>query len=104
MTEQLVNHLDYDASGEVGVCKACIAGKQCKSSFKLSETVASMPLELVHLDLCGKMVHKSIGGAEYFLTLLDDKTHYTSVFPLKTRFSSASRSGRQRWRTTLEER
>ena len=83
--EQLVNHLDYDTSGEVGVCEACIAGKQCKSSFKSSETVTSMPLELVHSDLCGKMGHKSIGGAEYFLTLLDDKTHYTWVFPLKTK-------------------
>ena len=83
--EQLVNHLDYDTTGEVGVCEACIEGKQCKSSFKSSETVTSVPLELVHSDVCEKMGHKSIGGAKYFLILLDDKTHYTCVFPLKTK-------------------
>ena len=44
-----------------------------------------MPLELVHSDVCGKMGHKSLGGAEYFLTLLDDKTHYIWVYPLKTK-------------------
>ena len=31
------------------------------------------------------MGQKSIGGAEYFLTLLDDKTHYTWVYSLKTK-------------------
>ena len=31
------------------------------------------------------MGHKSLGGAEYFLTLLDDKTHYVWVYPLKTK-------------------
>ena len=28
---------------------------------------------------------KSRGGEEYFLTLLDDKTHYAWVYPLKTK-------------------
>ena len=31
------------------------------------------------------MGHKSLGGAEYFLTLLDNKTHYVWVYPLKTK-------------------
>lgn len=31
------------------------------------------------------MREKSIGGAEYFLTFIDDKTHYTWVYPLKTK-------------------
>ena len=41
-----------------------------------------MPLELVHSDVCGQ---KSLGGAEYFLTFMDDYTHYTWVYPLKTK-------------------
>ena len=44
-----------------------------------------MPLELVHSDVRGKMGQKSKRGAEYFLTLLDDKTHYSWVYPLKTK-------------------
>ena len=83
--KELVSQLDYDASGEIGICEACIGGKQCKNSFKPSETMTSMPLELVHSDVCGKMGQKSIGGAEYFLNLLDNKTHYTWVYPLKTK-------------------
>ncbi len=83
--KKLVNQLDYDTAGEIGVCEARIGGKQCKNSFKSSETVTSAPLELVHSDVCGKMGQKSIGGAEYFLTLLDDRTHYTWVYPLKTK-------------------
>ncbi len=44
-----------------------------------------MPLELVHSDVCCKMGHNSLGGAEYFLTFVDDYTHYTWVYPIKTK-------------------
>ena len=79
--KDLVNQLDYDMSEEFGVCEACIGGKQCKNGFKSSQTVTSVPLELVHSDVCGKMGQKSLGGAEYFLTFVDDYTHYTWVYP-----------------------
>ena len=59
-----------------------------------------MPLELVHSDMCGKMGQKSLGGAEYFLTLLDDKTHYTWVYPLKTKDEVFQRFKR-RWKISL---
>ena len=81
--EELVNRLDYDTSGKVGVCEACIGGKQCKAAFKTSTTKTSEALELVHSDLCGKMGEKSVGGAEYFLTFLDHHTHYCWVYSLK---------------------
>ena len=98
--KQLVSQLDYDTSGDVGVCEACIGGKQCKSSFKPSKTVTSMPLELVHSDVCGKMGRKSMGGAEYFLTLLDDKTHYAWVYPLKTKGQAFERF--KQWQAEVE--
>ena len=81
----LVSKLNCDLLGEVGTCEACVGGKQCKSSFRSSESVTSTPLELVHSDLCGKMGEKSLGGAEYFLTFLDDKTHFAWVYSLKTK-------------------
>jgi len=83
--KELVCQLDYNIAGKIGICEPCIGGKQCKNGFRPSERVASVPLELVHSDVCGKMGQKSIGGAEYFLTLLDDKTHYIWVYPLKTK-------------------
>ena len=82
--KELVSHLDYNTFNEVGFCEACVGGKQCKNSFEPSKTETSMPLELVHSDVCGKMGQKS-RGAEYFLTLLDDKTYYMWVYPLKTK-------------------
>ena len=77
--KDLVNQLDYDMSGEVGVCEACIGGKQCKNGFKSSQTVTSVTLELVHSDVCGKMGQKSA------VTFVDDYTHYTWVYPFKTK-------------------
>ena len=41
------------------------------------------PLEVVHSDVCGKLKNKSLSGAEYFLTFIDDKTHFTWVYTLK---------------------
>ena len=53
--KELVNRLDYDSSREVGFCEACIGGKQHNNSFKPSKTETSMPLELMHSDVRGKM-------------------------------------------------
>ena len=39
--------------------------------------------ELVHVDLCGPMEKRSIGGAPYFLLIKDDFSHYKKVFFLK---------------------
>ena len=81
----MVNKLDYDTSCEIGICEACIGGKQCKNSLMSSMTETSVPLELVHSDVCGKIGHKSLAGAEYFLTFLDDKTHYMDISPQNQR-------------------
>jgi len=66
---------------------ACIGGKQCKKyiASNSAKNVTSVPLEPVHSDLCGKMAEKSLGGAEYLLTFLNDKTHFAWVYPLKTK-------------------
>ena len=37
----------------------------------------------MHSDVCGKISTKSIGGAEYFLTFIDNKTRYVWVHTLK---------------------
>ena len=43
--KELVNHMDYNTSRDVGFCEACVGGKQHKNSFKLSSTETSMPLD-----------------------------------------------------------
>uniref|UniRef100_A0A1X7U6J2 Integrase catalytic domain-containing protein n=1 Tax=Amphimedon queenslandica TaxID=400682 RepID=A0A1X7U6J2_AMPQE len=44
---------------------------------------AKEPLDIVHCDICSKINLKSLSGAEYFLTLIDDKTQFVWVYVLK---------------------
>ena len=46
---------------------------------------SSQVLGLVHSDVCGKLNEKSLGGGQYFLTFIDDKTRYTWVYILKNK-------------------
>ena len=41
-------------------------------------------LDLIHSDLCGPMP-KSLGGAQYFVTFIDDHSRKTWVYLLKTK-------------------
>ena len=57
-------------------------GKHKRSQFPPhSERMTSEPLKLIHSDVCSKL--KSLGGAEYFVTLTDDKTRYVWVYVIK---------------------
>lgn len=55
---------------------------------------------VVHSDVCGKINAKSFGGAEYFLTFIDDKTRYTWVYLLKTKDEVFNRF--QEWKAMVE--
>ena len=80
----LVNGFDYDSSKRVEFCEPCTKGKHHRSPFPTDGgRRAKKPLDLVHTDVCGKLNAKSLGGAEYFLTFIDDKTRFTWVYPLK---------------------
>ena len=53
-------------------CVDCLVGKQNKVSFKSSPPSRKKNvLDLIHSDLCGLMP-KSFGGAQYFVTFIDD--------------------------------
>ena len=80
----LVEGFDYNASNEISFCEPCLKGKHQKSHFPLySEKRQSKPLELIHSDVCGKLSSKSLGGAEYFVTFIDDKTRYVWAYAIK---------------------
>ena len=66
------------------LCEPCVQGKIHHSSFPTTGgRRAQAPLVLIHSDVCGKINEKSLSGAEYFLTFVDDKTMYVWVFILK---------------------
>ena len=65
-------------------CSHCLAGKQNRVSFHSSPpTRKSGILDLVHSDLCGPMKTRSLGGALYFVTFIDDHSRKTWVYTLK---------------------
>ena len=44
---------------------------------------ADHPLEVIHSDVCGKIGTRSLGGCEYFITFVDDRTRHVWVYILK---------------------
>lgn len=62
-----------------------MSGKIHRSAFPgTGRERAKEPLGL-HSDVCGKIDSPSLGGAEYFVTFIDDKTHYVWIYMLKNK-------------------
>lgn len=65
-------------------CGACLEGKMTRRHFEeVKCRDVNQKLRLVHSDLCGPMSVKSLGGAWYFLVIVDDFTRFTYVAFLK---------------------
>jgi hypothetical protein len=70
-----------------GVCEGFILGKHLQEKFeKGKEKRASSFLDLVHSDLMGPFPHSSINKEMYFLTFIDDYSHYTWVYFFKKKY------------------
>ena len=64
-------------------CADCLVGKQHRVAFKsLPPHKKPELLDLVHSDVC-KMSVRSIGGAKYFVTFIDDFSRKVWAFSLK---------------------
>ena len=68
----------------IGLCEKCIVGKMHRQKFEKDKaTRASQPLQLVHLDLMGPFQTKSLKGASYVLTFIDDFSRMTFGYLLE---------------------
>jgi len=81
---------DFKTAGASGICEACELGKAHRLPFKASTSKTTRPLELLHTDLCGPMPISSIGGNDYFVTLLDDYSGLAIVMPLAAKSQTAT--------------
>lgn len=64
-----------------GICPACILGKQHHEPFpKHADRGATIPLAIVHLDLCGPMLVISLGDSAYFLLLIDNFNKFSWIY------------------------
>lgn len=67
-------------------CSDCLGGKQHRVAFQRSSTPTRRKhiLDLVHTNVCS-MSEKSIGGASYFVTFIDDHSRKVWVRLLKSK-------------------
>lgn len=84
---QMVNGMDdltkcknYDH-----VCEPCILGKMTRLPYNRPRRRATRPLELVHTDVCGPITPLTEEGYKYFLTFIDDYTHFVWVYLLSNK-------------------
>ena len=91
-----VHGFDYNPSKSIDFVSH-VFGKHHRSPFPTTRRKrADTVLGLVHSDVCGKMNTQSLGGALYFFTFVDDKSHYTWVYVLKHKSEvlQSSKSGK----------
>ncbi|KAL4385154.1 hypothetical protein GQ457_15G011160 [Hibiscus cannabinus] len=66
-------------------CDVCHLAKQKRLSFPLSVTKSECIFDLVHMDIWGPFPVESLYGHFYFLTVVDDKSRYIWIFPMKVK-------------------
>jgi transposase InsO family protein len=65
-------------------CDGCALGKLHKDEFPSNiDKKKRDVLDLLHIDVCGPMQTRSLGGAFYFLLFIDDCMRYTWVYFLR---------------------
>lgn len=83
--KNLVNGISSNIVNEnLGLCENCIEGKQCKLPFG-SRTKATRVLEIIHTDVCGPLNPISYDGSKYFVTFMDEFTHFVMVYCIKSK-------------------
>ena len=71
-------------------CEACIQGKHSRPPFGTSSRAATEPLERIHLDTVGPISPTAITGERFFVTIVDEATHYVIALAVKTKDAISS--------------
>ena len=82
------------------VCDHCCNGKNHRTPFPKNNFVKRKPFELIHSDVCGKIDPISNGGAQYFLTFIDEYSKYCWVYLLKSKDQVFEKF--REWKTGVE--
>jgi len=81
----LVDGFIVDLSSPKPDCVACTEAKHSATPYGPSAKRYMKVGKLMHIDLWGKYDKASIHGYKYYLLLVDDATHHTTVEFLKTK-------------------
>lgn len=87
MKEGAVTGISYTDKSVINksTCTVCCEGKQSRLPFGNAGTRSNNLLHIIHADVCGPMESTSIGGARYFLILIDDYSRMAFVYFLKAK-------------------
>jgi hypothetical protein len=67
------------------MCNRCAKGKNIKNPFPKRDNKEKGVLELIHSNVCGPMPSTSINGYVYYVSFIDDYSHKTWVYFLKSK-------------------
>lgn len=77
--------LNLKEKNSIEHCEICLKGKQSVKPFNHIGTRAENLLELIHTDVCGPINVKSMDGARFFVTFIDDFSKRVAIFLLKSK-------------------
>ena len=88
----IVNGLELRSDSMIDKCSGCILGKSHRSIIPKTRTSRSTKhLELIHTDVLGPIEVASIGGSRYVITFIDDYSHWTAAYTMKSKSEALSR-------------
>lgn len=66
------------------LCEACLNGKQARRPFSKTKNKKHVqrPLYIIHTDVCGPITPSTVDNKNYFVTFIDQYTHYTVIYLL----------------------
>jgi transposase InsO family protein len=87
-SENMVTGLDTELKGckECKThCFACIEGKHSRHPFGVSSRPAKFVLDRIHIDTVGPVSPTAVTGEQYWVTVVDEFTHYVTVIAVKSK-------------------
>ncbi|CAI7875932.1 unnamed protein product [Closterium sp. NIES-53] len=70
--------------GPAPTCVTCVEGRQHAAPHSSTFPPTEAPLQTLHMDVWGRARVRGQGHERYFLLVVDNYTHYTTVFPLRS--------------------
>lgn len=82
--KHIVDGLPSLENKDFGFCEPCVKGKMSKLPYpSVLYPKSRRPLELIHSDVCGPITPGTADGDKYFVTFIDDFTHFVTVYLIK---------------------
>jgi len=79
------NKLPVSSSKSSSICSPCHQGKSHHFHFSSTPSISSNPLQLLFLDVWGPAPQNSINNKRFYLSVVDDFSKYTWLYPLETK-------------------